>query len=476
MTATDSHDAEALKAALAASEARASAAEAQIAALTLMIEKLRRALYGRRSERKERLLDQTELALDELTASATEDELAAEKAASGSTEVKGFVRRRPSRKPFPDHLPRERVVVPVPTSCACCGSDKLSKVGEDVTETLEVIPRRWKVIQTVREKFTCRDCERISQPPAPFHATPRGWAGPNLLATILFEKYGQHQLLNRQRDRYAREGIDLSLSTLADQVGTCAAALKPLHDLIADHVLAASRLHGDDTPVPVLAKGKTDIARAWVYVRDDAPFAGPDPPAALFRYPRDRSGDHPVEHLRTFTGILQADAYAGYRRLYEHGRSPGPVTEALCWAHGRRKFYELADIAANKRRGKRAPPISPLALEAVKRIDALFDIERAINGAPAEQRLAVRRERSAPLVAALEDWIRTERAGLSRHAAVAKAMDYMLKRWDSFVHFLDDGQICLTNNAAERALRGIARSDANHGCSPAPTAAASGRR
>ena len=334
MTATDSHDAEAPKAAFAASEARASAAEAQIAALTLMIEKLRRALYGRRSERKERLLNQMELALDELTASATEDELAAEKAASGSTKVKGFVRRKPSRKPFPEHLPRKRVVVPGPTSCACCGSDRLSKVGEDVTETLEVIPRRWKVIQTVREKFSCRRCEKISQPPAPFHAVPRGWAGPNLLATILFEKYGQHQPLNRQRDCYAREGIDLSLSTLADQVGACAVALKPLHDLIEAHVLATTRLHGDDTPVPVLAKGKTDTARAWVYVRDDAPFAGPAPPAALFRYSRDRSGDNPVEYLRTFAGILQADAYAGYRRLYAAGRSPGPVIEALCRVGG----------------------------------------------------------------------------------------------------------------------------------------------
>ena len=383
MTSTARPEVEALKAALAVSEARSAAAEAkasnaeakvsdaeaQIAALTLMIEKLRRALYGRRSERKERLLKQLELTLDELPASATEDELAAEKAAAGTTEVKGFVRRKPSRKPFPDHLPRERVVVPAPTSCACCGSERLSKIGEDVTETLEVIPRRWKVIQTIREKFTCRDCERISQPPAPFHTVPRGWAGTNLLATILFEKYGQHQPVNRQRDRYAREGVDLSLSTLADQVGACAAALKPLHDLIVAHVLAAERLHGDDTPVPVLAKGKTDTARAWVYVRDDAPFGGPDPPAALFRYSWDRSGDHPVEHLQTFAGILQADAYAGYRRLYEPGRSPGPVTEALCWAHGRRKFYELADIAAGKRSSKRAPPISPLALEAVKWID-----------------------------------------------------------------------------------------------------------
>ena len=456
MTATDSHDAGALKAALAASEARAAAAEAQIAALTLMIEKLRRALYGRRSERRERLLDQLELALDKLTASATEDELAAEKAAAASTEVKGFVRRRPSRKPFPEHLPRERVVVPGPTACACCGSDRLSKIGEDVTETLEVIPRRWRVVQTVREKYTCRSCEKISQSPAPFHAVPRGWAGPNLLAMILFEKYGAHQPLNRQSDRYAREGVDLSTSTLADQVGACAVALKPLHDLIEAHVLAADRLHGDDTPVPVLAKGKTDTARAWVYVRDDAPFAGPDPPAALFRYSRDRSGDHPAEHLRTFAGILQADAYAGYRRLYMLGRSPGPVIEALCWSHGRRKFYELADIAVNKRRGKRAPPISPLALEAVKRIDALFDIERTINGETAERRLAVRQERSAPLVAELEEWMRTERAGLSRHASAAKAMDYMLKRWGSFARFLDDGRICLTNNAAERALRGIA--------------------
>ena len=453
MTGTARSDVEALEAALAASQARISAAEAQIASLKLMIEKLRRALYGQRSERKERLLDQLELALDDLTADASEDDLAAEKAAAATTEVKGFVRRKRGRKPFPEHLPRERVVVPGPTACACCGSERLSKVGEDVTETLEVIPRRWKVIRTVREKFSCRDCEKISQPPAPFHATPRGWAGPNLLATILFEKYGAHQPLNRQSERYAREGVALSVSTLADQVGACAVALKPLHDLIVAHVLAAERLHADDTPVPVLAKGKTDTGRAWVYVRDDAPFAGPDPPATLFRYSRDRSGDHPLEHLRTFAGILQADAYAGYNRLYDHGRSPGPVTAAFCWAHGRRRFYELADIAAGKRRGKRAPPISPLALEAVKRIDVLFDIEREINGETAERRLAVRREQSTPLVAELEDWMRTERAGLSRHADVAKAMDYMLKRWDGFTRFLDDGRICLTNNAAERALR-----------------------
>ncbi len=435
--------------------AKVSDAEAEIAFLKLTIKKLQREIHGQRSERKQRLLDQLELQLDELEASATEDELAAEKAAAETTEVQGFTRRRPSRKPFPAHLPRERVVVPAPTACACCGSEKLSKIGEDITETLEVIPRRWKVIQTVREKFTCRDCEKISQPPAPFHATPRGWAGPNLLAMILFEKYGQHQPLNRQRDRYAREGVDLSLSTLADQVGACTVALRPLHDLIADHVLAAERLHGDDTPVPVLAKGRCATGRAWVYVRNDRPFGGPDPPAVLFRYSRDRSGDHPVEHLERFTGILQADIYAGYNPLYAAGRSPGPVTEAACWAHSRRKFFDLADIAARQWR-KDPPPVSPLALEAVRRIDMLFDIERGIVGESAQHRRAVRRELSAPVLAELKEWMRAERVKLSKHSPVAKAMDYMLRRWELFARFLDDGRICLTNNAAERALRGIA--------------------
>ena len=440
----------------AVAAAKVSDAEAEIAFLKLAIEKLRREFFGSRSERKQRLLDQLELQLDELEASATEDELAAERAAAETTEVQGFTRRRTGRKPFPAHLPRERVVVPAPASCACCGSERLSKIGEDITETLEAVPRQWKVIQTVREKFTCRDCQKISQPPAPFHATPRGWAGPNLLAMILFEKYGQHQPLNRQRDRYAREGVDLSLSTLADQVGACTVALKPLHDLIEAHVMAAKRLHGDDTPVPVLAKGKCATGRAWVYVRDDRPFGGPDPPAALFRYSRDRSGDHPVEHLKTFAGILQADIYAGYNALYVAGRSPGPIIGGACWAHSRRKFYELADIAASKRRGKTAPPISPLALEAVKRIDVLFDIERGINDKPAEQRLALRQELSAPVLADLKDWMQAERRKLSRHSPVAKAMDYMLRRWEMFARFLDDGRICLTNNAAERALRGIA--------------------
>ena len=444
------------KAEAANAQADLSSTEAFISHLKLEIEKLRRQLYGTRSERKARLLEQMELQLEELEAVATEDELAAEKAAARTQTVQSFQRKRPARKPFPAHLPRERVVIPAPESCPCCGSKKLSKLGEDATETLEVIPRQWKVIQTVREKFSCRDCETITQPPAPFHVTPRGFAGPQLLAMILFEKFGQHQPLNRQSERYRREGVDLSLSTLADQVGACTTVLQPLHALIERHVLAADRLHGDDTIVPILAKGKTIKGHIWTYVRDDRPFGGRAPPAALYYASRDRRHEHPVRHLHGFTGILQADAYSGYNELYDPSRAPGPITAALCWAHARRQFFELADIAANARRGKSAAVISPIALEAVKRIDALFDIERGINGQSAEQRLRVRQEQSAPLVVALEAWLREQRSRLSSASSVAAPIDYMLRRWDRFTRFLDDGRICLTNNAAERALRGFA--------------------
>ena len=283
---------------------------------------------------------------------------------------------------------------------------------------------------------------------------PRGLAGPSLLAMILFEKYGQHQPLNRQSERYAREGVDLSVSTLADQVGGCAVLLRPLCELICAHVFAGGRVHGDDTPVPVLAKHQTRKGRLWVYVRDDKPFAGRAPPAAVFFYSRDRTGEHAEQHLHGYAGILQADAYAGFNRLYEADRKPGPITEASCWAHGRRKFFELADVTA-KASGRLAV-IAPLAFEAVRRIDAIFDVEREINGRTIEERLAVRRERVAPLVSDLETWMRAERAKLSRHSDVAKAMNYMLNRWNTFARFLHDGRICLTNNAAERALRGIA--------------------
>ena len=253
--------------------------------------------------------------------------------------------------------------------------------------------------------------------------------------------------------------MPLSLSTLADQVGACCAVLAPLLRRVEAHVFAAERVHGDDTIVPVLAKGKTDTGRCWVYVRDDRPFGGPDPPAAMFYYSRDRGGEHAQRHLAGYAGIFQADAFGGYNKLYEAGRKPAPIVEAACWVHARRPFFIMADIAANARRkaqGKTPGVISPLALEAVRRIDALFEIERSINGYSAERRRAVRQELSAPVVAELESWLREQRAKLSRGNDLARAMDYLLKRWPAFTRFLDDGRICLSNNAAERALRGIA--------------------
>ena len=441
---------------LANARARESATEALIAHLKLQIAKLKREQYGASAERTRRLLDQMELQLEELEADASEDARVAEAAAQKTASARNKARKAPARKPFPEHLPRERVIVPAPCSCPACGSAKLSKLGEDITETLEVIPRAWKVIQTVREKFACRDCEKISQPPAPFHVVPRGWAGPSFLAMLLFEKYGQHQPLNRQADRFAREGVPLSVSTLADQVGAAAFALMPIYKRIEAHVLAAERLHGDDTTVPVMAKGKTDIARLWVYVRDDRPFAGPAPPAALFHYSRDRRGEHPRAHLATWSGILQADAYGGYNELYAAGRQPQPVLEAGCFAHARRKFFELADVegaARRKSRGERIGTVYPIALEAVHKLDALFEIERAINGLGPAERVVARREHSAPLMDDLHGWLQAQLAKLSRNHDLAKAINYMLRRWPAFTRFLDDGRVCLSNNAAERALR-----------------------
>jgi transposase len=441
-------DKDALKAALIETRAQLSGAEAMIEHLQLVIAKMKRAMFGPRSERSQRLLEQLELQLEELSAAVGEDET---RGAAAGVQVQGFTRRKATRRNFPEHLPRRRIVHPAPTACPCCGGTKLSKIGEDVTETLDVVPRQWFVTEHVREKFSCRSCETITQPPAPFHAIARGFAGPSLLAMILVEKYANHQPLNRQSEQYAREGIELSVSTMADHVGACAATLMPIYALIKAHVFAAQRIHGDDTTVPVLAKVKTRTGRIWTYVRDDRPFGGADPPAAVFFYSPDRAGIHPARHLAGYAGILQADAYAGFNTVYESGA----ITEAGCWAHARRKLFELADIAA-KARDKKPTAISPIAFEAVQRMDAIFALERSINGLSPEDRLAARRRDIAPLVDILIAWMKQERVKLSRHNEVAKAMDYMLRRLDVFTRFLDNGRICLSNNAAERALRGIA--------------------
>ncbi len=318
-----------LRDALAEERAARTRAELEVEHLKLQIAKLRREQYGRSSERGAHLLEQLELQLEELETATAESAGPGE--ADDGTTVRGFTRRKPKRAPLPAHLPRERVVLPGPEFCSCCGGDKLVKLGEDVTESLELVPRQWKVVQTVREKFSCRACETISQPPAPHHAIPRGRAGPGLLATVLNDKFAMHLPLTRQSRAFAAEGIELDVSTLADWVGACCATLRPLHERIRAHVLAAERLHGDETPVPVLARKKTVKGRIWTYVRDDRPFAGSDPPAALYFYSRDRAGRHPRGHLEVWSGILQADAYSGFNALYAKGRQPAPLIEASCW-------------------------------------------------------------------------------------------------------------------------------------------------
>jgi len=444
----------AAQAACLEAEAKARNMEAEVRARELLIEqmkftikKLRHERFGQSSERHA-VLEQLELSLAEMEEDASQAEAAAQiavnAAATANIKVAAFERRKPARRPLPDHLPRERIVYPSSSVCQCCGG-VLHKLGEDITETLEVIPRQWKVIQHVREKFACRSCEAITQPPAPSHPIARGRAGPGLLAHILFSKYGLHLPLNRQSATYAREGVDLDVSTLADWVGAAAATLMPLVLLIRMHVFAAARIHADDTTVRVLAKGKTRTGRLWTYVRDDRPFGGPDPPAVTFFYSPDRSAKHPEQHLASYAGFMQADAYAGFNRLYDASRKPGPISEVACWSHARHNFFDLARLAK-----------APIAIEAVKRIDELFAIEREINGLSPQERLCVRNERSRPLMVALEVWLREQRAKLSGQSSVSKAIAYCLTRWVALTRFIDDGRLCMSNNAAEREIRPIA--------------------
>jgi transposase len=446
------NDVEALKLMVVAERAARLAAQSEAQYRALLIEKLKFTIKKLRHERfgqsaeRGALLEQLELELADLEEDAGQAEAAARiAAASAAIAVSAFGRRKPARRPLPDYLPRERIVYPGPVACPCCGGASLRKIGEDITETLELIPRQWKVIQHVREKFSCRACEAITQPPAPSHPIARGRAGPKLLAHILVAKYSLHLPLNRQSTTYAREGIDLDVSTLADWVGAAAATLMPLVEAVRAHVFAAQRIHADDTTVPVLAKGKTRTGRLWTYVRDDRPFGGPDPPAAMFFYSRDRGGEHPEQHLAGYAGLMQADAYAGFNRLYDVNRKKGPIVEAACWAHARRKFFDLARISK-----------APIAIEAVDRIDALFAIEREINGMTPPERVQVRNARSRPLAAELESWLREQRSRLSKNSETGKAIDYSLKRWTALTRFLGDGRLCMSNNAAERELRAVA--------------------
>ena len=422
--------------ALAAQQEKLLSRDHEIEHLKLVIAKLRRMIFGTRSEKVSREIEQLELKLEELETQQAER-------VTASPQTSAQPKAKPIRRPLPEHLPREvHTHLPAEDACPDCGGE-LRKLGEDVSEILERVPATYKVIRHVRVKMACSKCDVIVQTPAPSRPIERGLAGPNLLAHVLVSKYADHLPLYRQSEIFAREGIDLDRSTLADWVGAASYLLAPLIDQIRKHVLAADKIHADDTPIPVLAPGmgKTKTARLWTYVRDDRPAGQPMPPAVWFAYTPDRKGEHPRRHLNHFTGILQADGYAGFHHLYEGGR----IVEAACWAHARRKFYDIQ--VANG---------SAIATEAVHRIGALYDIERELRGKPAELRCQIRQARAAPLIEELHRWLNTTLTKLSRKSDTAAAIRYALSRWRALTRYLDDGRIEMDNSAAERALRTVA--------------------
>jgi transposase len=419
----------------------------EIENLKLLILKLKRLKFGRSSEKLDRQIEQLELRLEEMeTAEAAASEQQSEASAKART---GSPRRKSPRGSMPSHLEREvQTHAPKHEVCPDCGGS-LNRIGEDVSEMLEYVPAHFKVIQIVRPKCCCKNCSKILQEPAPHRPVERGMAGPGLLAHVLVSKYGDHLPLYRQSDIYDREGLDLSRSTLASWVGGAAHTLQPLIDLVRDYVLNASKLHGDDIPVPVLdpGRGKTKTGRLWTYVRDDGPAGSTDPPAVWFAYSPDRKAEHPANHLRDFRGVLQADAYVGFNRLYEQGR----IIEAACWAHVRRKFYDAYQAHS-----------SPIAEEALKRIGELYAIEEQIRGRSPEQRQRIRSERTQPLLHSLEGWLKQCLEKLFQKSDVARAIHYALERWTSLLRYVHDGRLEIDNNAAERSLRAIALGRKNY--------------
>ena len=421
--------------------------DAEIEHLKLWITKLRRMQFGRKSEKLDRQIEQLELRLDELQATHGENTAAAHTPAGVASVA--TVTTKPARKPLPEHLPREtRKYLPKQEACPDCGGE-LKSLGEDVSEILEYIPARFKVIRQVRSKLACACCERIVQAAAPSRPIERGIAGPGLLAHVLVSKYCDHLPLYRQSYIYAREGVELERSTLADWVGATSALLEPLVETLRRHVLSATKLHADDTPVPVLApgNGKTKTGRLWTYVRDDRPAGDATPAAVWFAYSPDRKGEHPQAHLSHFTGTLQADGYAGFDAVYETGR----IQEAACWAHVRRKFYDLH--VAHK---------SPVAAEAMERIAALYAIEKEIRGHAAGERREVRDARARPLLDSLKQWLEETLEKLSRKSDTALAVRYALSRWEALLRYVNDGRIEIDNNAAERSLRTVALGRKNY--------------
>lgn len=448
----------ALRGELAEERAARQAAELGLQAKTLEAERLRVQIarlrherFGRSSERLAGEVEQLELRLDELladiAASGGADD--AEDAAVSTKGAEDKARRR-GRRPLPENLPRRDVEHLPAEGCACrsCGG-ALRKVGEDVTEILEYRPGRFEVVRHVRPAFSCRACEAMTQAPMPSLPIERGRPGPGLLAHVLVSKYCDHLPLYRQSEIYARDGLDLPRGLLAGWVGKAAALAEPMAAFIGRHALSGARVHADDTPMPMLApgRGRTQTARAWAYLRDDRPFGGRDPPAVLYEFTPDRKGEHPQWRLREFRGILQADAYSGFNALYESGR----VVEAACWTHARRYFHD--ELLANG---------SPLAREAIERMQPLFAIEAEVHGQVPEARLAARRARSAPIMADLHVWLEATLRRISGKSDLAKAIRYTLAQWTALTTVLRDGRACLHNNAAERRMRPLALGRKNY--------------
>ena len=421
--------------------------EREIEHLKLLLVKLHRMQFGRKSEKLQRQIEQLELRLEELESNRGEKVKPSEPslvaAALSATTAK------PARRALPDHLPRQtRTHVPKETVCPQCQGE-LRKLGEDVSEVLEYVPASFVVIRQVRPKLSCTKCDCIVQAETPSRPIERGMAGPGLLAHVLVSKYCDHQPLYRQSEIYARQGVELERSTMADWVGASSRLLEPLVEALRRYVTAAGKLHADDTPVPVLApgQGKTKTGRLWTYVRDDRPAGDTSAPALWFAYSPDRKGEHPERHLQKFRGTLQADAYAGFNQLYQDGR----ITQAACWAHVRRHFYDLEQAHA-----------SAVAREALARIGALYRIEEQIRGKPPDQRRAVRQVEAKPLVDSLRQWFESTLSKLSRKSETTVAIRYALSRWGALVRYIEDGGIEIDNNAAERSLRGVALGRKNY--------------
>lgn len=414
----------------------------EIENLKLLILKLRRMQFGPSSERLARHIDQLELRLEDLQTSRATKPMSSLMASLLETA-------KPARRPLPAELPREtETLAPQEEACPDCGG-KLDRLGEDVAETLEYVPARFKVIRTVRPKLSCTRCDRIVQQPAPHRPIERGLAGPGLLAHVLVAKYADHLPLYRQSEIYEREGVELDRSTLADWVGGASRTLEPLVDALRRYVIDAKKLHGDDIPVPVLApgNGKTKTGRLWTYVRDDRPAGSSEAPAVWFAYSPDRKSEHPANHLANFRGTLQADAFAGFNRLYEKDS----IVEAGCWAHVRRKFHDLYEAHA-----------SPIAKEALERIAALYGIEKEIRGRPPDERRQIRNARARPLLDSLQVWMKASLSKLSKKSDVTMAIHYALGRWTPLLRYCHDGRLEIDNNAAERALRAVALGRKNY--------------